>query len=206
MTYLSACATGFALMAGLIVAIGAQNAFILRQGLLKANVKLVVGLAVLIDVVLTLAGCMGVGGLIHAHPEILKIVAWAGAAFVLVYGGLAFRRAFDPATLDSGAGKPLSPGAAARTILAVSLLNPHVYLDTVGIIGSVAGQYSGTGRLFFAGGAAAASAAWFSGLGFGARFLTPLFASRRAWRILDSMIGVVMVLIAISLVRLALAW
>ena len=205
MTYSSAGVTGFALGAGLIVAIGAQNAFVLRQGLLRANVPLVVGLAILVDMTLILAGCLGLGGLIHAHPGVLKIVAWAGAAFVLAYGLMAFRRALHPGMLSPASEKPLSAAAAARTILAVSLLNPHVYVDTVGIVGSVAGQYSGIGRLYFAGGAAAASVTWFCGLGFGARFLTPVFASHQAWRILDSGIGVVMLLIAASLVRMALA-
>jgi L-lysine exporter family protein LysE/ArgO len=118
---------------------------------------------------------------------------------------MAFRRALHPGMLSPASEKPLSAAAAARTILAVSLLNPHVYVDTVGIVGSVAGQYSGIGKLYFAGGAAAASVTWFCGLGFGARFLTPVFASHQAWRILDSGIGVVMLLIAASLVRMALA-
>jgi L-lysine exporter family protein LysE/ArgO len=205
MNYLSAAVTGFALGAGLIVAIGAQNAFVLRQGLLRANVPLVVGLAIAVDMTLILAGCLGLGGLIHAHPGVLKIVAWGGAAFVLAYGLLAFRRALQPGTLNPADAKPLSAAAAARTILAVSLLNPHVYVDTVGIVGSVAGQYAGIGRLFFAGGASAASVTWFCGLVFGARFLRPVFASHMAWRILDSVIGVVMLLIAASLARMALA-
>jgi L-lysine exporter family protein LysE/ArgO len=191
---------GFALMAGLSVAIGAQNAFILRQGLLRANVGLLVGIAIGIDATLVIAGAAGFGGFVHAHAGVLKFISWAGAAFIAGYGVLAVRRALHPASLLPPEGVPLTRVKAARTLLAVSLLNPHVYLDTVVLVGGIAGRYPGTARGAYTLGAIAASVLWFSTLGFGARLLGPVFARPMAWRVLDAVIALIMFGIAASLV------
>ncbi len=196
---------GFALMAGLIVAIGAQNAFILRQGLLRANVGLLVSIAIGIDATLVIAGTAGFGGFVHAHAGVLKVISWAGAAFIAGYGLLAIRRALHPGSLMPTDGARLSPAQAARTVLAVSLLNPHVYLDTVVLVGGIAGRYPGAARVAYTLGAIAASALWFSLLGFGARLLGPVFARPVAWRVLDGGIAVIMFAIAASLVWGALS-
>lgn len=196
---------GFALMGGLIVAIGAQNAFVLRQGLLRANVTLLVAMAASLDAVLVIAGSAGLGGIVHAHAEGLTFVSWAGAVFLCGYGALAVRRALHPGGLAAAAGARLTKWQAARTLLAVSLLNPHVYLDTVVLVGGIAGRYPGGQRQAYALGAIAASVCWFSALGFGARLLEPVFARPRAWRVLDGLIAAVMFAIAASLVNSALS-
>jgi L-lysine exporter family protein LysE/ArgO len=195
---------GFALMGGLIVAIGAQNAFILRQGLLRANVALLVTLAAGLDACLIIAGTAGFGSLIHAHVYVLKYVSWAGAIFLVAYGLLAVRRALSPASLTPSEGARLSPLQATRTLMAVSLLNPHVYLDTVVLVGGIAGRYPGLARMAYTLGAIAASVLWFSALGFGARLLGPIFAKPLSWRLLDAAIALIMFLIAASLVQTAL--
>lgn len=197
--------SGFALMGGLIVAIGAQNAFLLRQALLRANVPLLVGMAILLDAGLIIAGSAGFGAFIHAHAQMLVFVSWAGGLFVAAYGVLAVRRALHPASLAAGGGAGLSPKAAIRAMLAVSLLNPHVYLDTVVLVGGIAGRYPGTARLAYTLGAIGASALWFTCLGFGARLLGPVFARPMAWRVLDAIIAGVMFCIAASLMQAALA-
>jgi L-lysine exporter family protein LysE/ArgO len=199
-----AALTGFLLVAGLIVAIGAQNAFILRQGLLRANVLRIVSIAFGLDASLIALGTLGFGAVINAHPAVLRLISWAGAAFVLVYGVIAFRRALHPHTLDPTAEKPLSASQAAKILLTVSLLNPHVYLDTVVLVGGVAGRYRTVDRIGYLCGAISASCLWFVSLGFGARFLAPIFAKPSAWRALDLVIGVVMLAICASLVRSAL--
>ena len=204
MNLIAPALAGFALMAGLIVAIGAQNAFVLRQGLLRANVKLLVVLATSIDAGLIIAGTAGFGAFVHTHAHLLKFVAWAGAAFLLCYGLIAIRRAFKPAILNPADSARLTPAQAVRTLLAVSLLNPHVYLDTVVLIGGIAGRYPGQARLAYTLGAIAASAIWFSTLGFGARLLGPIFARPVAWRVLDAIIALIMFGIAASLVQTAL--
>jgi L-lysine exporter family protein LysE/ArgO len=204
MILLAPALAGFALMGSLIVAIGAQNAFVLRQGLLRANVKILVVLATGIDATLVIAGTAGFGSFVHTHAELLKFVAWAGMAFLIGYGLIAIRRALKPAALNPTGSAPLTPGQAVRTLLAVSLLNPHVYLDTVILIGGIAGRYPGEARLGYTLGAIAASAAWFSTLGFGARLLQPVFARPMAWRVLDAVIAVIMFAIAASLLKTAL--
>lgn len=192
---------GFALGAGLIVAIGAQNAYVLRQGLKGEYVFAVAGLCFLVDVVLIALGAGGFASLIAAHAGATDIIAWAGAAFLFVYGLRAFYGAIKPGTLEArnarNAGASLS--AAAMTALALSLLNPHVYLDTVVLIGGLAAQYPPGPRVAFAAGAMAASLVWFFGLGYGAGKLAPVFAKPRAWRVLDIAIGSVMWTIAAGL-------
>jgi L-lysine exporter family protein LysE/ArgO len=183
----------------LIVAIGAQNAFVLRQGLRTEHVSAVVAVCALSDVVLIAAGVSGAGALLTRLPWLLPVVCVAGAAFLLAYGLLAARRALRPAALQAGSGGA-APGLAASvaTCLALTWLNPHVYLDTVVLLGSLASTY-GEQRWSFATGAAAGSIAWFSALGFGARLLRPVFARPAAWRVLDAGIAVVMTALAASL-------
>jgi len=192
---------GLALGGGLIVAIGAQNAFVLACGLRGSHVFAVATIGFLGDVALVVAGAAGVGGLVAATPWLAHGAAWGGALFLAVYGLMALSRAARPGSLGAGpADDAQSFAGATMTMLAVTFLNPHVYLDTVVLIGSVAGQYPTRGRWAFALGAALASAIWFYGLGYGARLLAPIFRRPAAWRLLDTLIALVMWAIAISLV------
>ena len=188
---------GFGL--SLIIAIGAQNAFVLRQGLRREHVLAVVLICALSDALLIALGVGGLGTLLQFVPWLLVVVRVGGAVFLIVYGILAARRAFRPAALiaeDEGTSTPL--WTAIVTCLALTWLNPHVYLDTVVLLGSVAGTH-GDDRWWFGLGAAAGSILWFTALGYGARFLRPLFAKPLAWRVLDGIIAVVMIAIAVSL-------
>ncbi len=189
---------GFGL--SLIVAIGAQNAFVLRQGLRGEHVAAVVALCAVSDIVLIAAGVAGAGAVVSAVPWVLTVVRYAGAAFLLGYGFLAARRAVRGGTLTADTtGRATALAAAVATAAALTWLNPHVYLDTVVLLGSIAGTH-GDRRWWFAGGAAVASVVWFTSLGFGARYLRPVFARPRAWQVLDGIIAVVMTALAVSLV------
>ncbi|HAT33791.1 MAG TPA: amino acid transporter [Janthinobacterium sp.] len=190
---------GMGLGASLIIAIGTQNAFLLRQGLLGNYVLSCTLICIACDVLLIAAGVAGMGGLISAQPALLLWIKVAGAVFLLVYGARAALAAWRPGTLQAGAAAPASHGAVVAAAFAFSLLNPHVYLDTVILLGSIGGQQAGAGRFYFAAGAMLASAIWFTGLGYGARFLAPLFARPFAWRVLDGVIALVMWTIAWSL-------
>ena len=195
-------AAGFALGASLIVAIGAQNAFVLRQGLQRDHVASVVLTCIACDAVLIVLGAVGFGALVARLPAVTAIAAWGGAAFLLFFGIRSLLSAIRPGALvASGAegGFPTTIAAVAAT-LAISLLNPHVYLDTVVLLGSVAAQYPPTVRVWFAAGAIGASVLWFCALGFGARLFAPLFRSPVAWRVLDLAIAAIMFSIAVSLV------
>jgi L-lysine exporter family protein LysE/ArgO len=198
----AAFVAGFALGGSLIVAIGAQNAFVLRQGLRRSHVFAVATTCVLCDLLLIALGAVGFGSLIARFPTITSIAAWAGAAFLIAYGVMAFRSAIRPAVLHAAEARTVfaSTGAAVLATLAVSLLNPHVYLDTIVLIGSLAAQYPPQPRALFALGAATASMLWFYALAYGARTLAPLFDRPSAWRVLDTLIGVIMLSIAASLV------
>ncbi|NBX22736.1 MAG: amino acid transporter [Microbacteriaceae bacterium] len=188
---------GFGL--SLIVAIGAQNAFVLRQGLRREHVFTIVAICALSDALLIVLGVLGLGSLIAGVPVVLNIIEIAGGLFLVTYGVLAAKRAVKPGELTTDpSGAPLKWGAAVATVLALTYLNPHVYLDTVLLLGSVAGTY-GDNRWWFAAGAAMGSIVWFSALGFGARLLRPVFAKPVAWRILDAVIAVVMCAIGLSL-------
>ncbi|WP_369054048.1 LysE/ArgO family amino acid transporter [Kineococcus terrestris] len=201
---LVAAASGLGLGLSLIVAIGAQNAFVLRQGLRTQHVGLVVAVCALSDVVLIAAGTAGAGALVGAHPRLLDAVRLAGAAFLAAYALLAARRALRPGALEAaGTAPPASAAATAGTALALTWLNPHVYLDTVVLLGSIAQSHAGR-QWWFAAGAALASALWFTALGHGAARLRPLFARPAAWRVLDAGIAVVMAVLALSLLRAAL--
>ena len=193
---------GFLLGGSLIIAIGAQNAFVLRQGLKREYVFTVSLICSLSDAVLIAAGVAGLGTLVRQSPTALALVTGGGAIFLFVYGVLAFRRALRPAALKAeGVAGTLS--AAIAACLAFTFLNPHVYLDTVLLLGSLSGRYAGAPRFAYGAGAALASFAWFFALGYGARLLAPLFADKRAWRVLDIAIGLVMWWIA---ARLALSF
>ena len=188
---------GFASAIGLIAAIGAQNAFVLRQGIRNEHVLPVVLLCAASDLVLILAGIAGVGALVTAHPTLTTVARYGGAAFLIGYGLLAARRALRPAALTPAAAGPARLTSVLLTCLALTFLNPHVYLDAV-LIGTLANQ-QGDGRWLFGAGAAAASAVWFFGLGFSGRRLAVLFARPATWRILDWAIAATMITLGISL-------
>jgi L-lysine exporter family protein LysE/ArgO len=196
---LLAAASGFVLGLGLIVAIGAQNAFVLRQGLRLEHVAVVVAVCAVSDLALILAGVVGAGTVLSRLPWLIPVVCFAGAAFLLAYGLLAARRALRPgALLSEVGGVRVGLAATLGTCLALTWLNPHVYLDTVVLLGSTASTY-GEHRWQFAAGAALGSIIWFAGLGYGARLLRPVFARPAAWRVLDGGIAVVMAALAVSL-------
>jgi len=191
---------GLGFGAGLIVAIGSQNAFVLRQGLKREHTFWVALLSSLGDVLLILLGTLGLGTVFSSSPLLIRLATWGGALFLLWYGFRSFRSALKPQTLElGGAHIPSSLKATVLATLAFSLLNPHVYLDTVVLIGSVAAKESLEGRALFALGASTASILWFFGLAYGAGWLAPLFRNPRAWQILDLLVGVTMWGIALSL-------
>jgi len=200
----AAFVAGLALGASLIVAIGAQNAFVLRQGLARNHTFAVALTCVLCDVTLIAAGAIGFGRLVERFPSAASLAAWGGAAFLAFYGALSARAALRPQALHAESpaehGTLKTTAAAIGTTLAISLLNPHVYLDTVVLLGSVAAQYPPGPRAAFALGAMTASTVWFFGLAYGARLLEPLFAKPVAWRVLDAGIALIMWSIAVSLV------
>jgi len=193
--------TGLALSLTLIVAIGAQNAFVLRQGLRREHVGLLVLFCAGADALLMAAGVAGLAGLLGAQPQLTRLLTWAGAAFLVVYGLRALWRARSPGALQPGAGAGLTRGQALAQVAAFTLLNPHVYLDTVVLVGSIGAQQPAAARGAFVAGAALSSALWFTTLGYGARLLAPLFARPRAWQVLDALIGLTMLLLAAMLLR-----
>nr|WP_218847363.1 LysE/ArgO family amino acid transporter [Psychromicrobium silvestre] len=184
----------------MIIAIGAQNAFVLRQGLRKEHVFIIVAICAGSDALLILLGISGIGLVVATAPLVLTIVRFVGAAFLIGYGLLAARRALRKEKLGADpAGKPLSLGATIATCLALTWLNPHVYLDTLLLLGSIANTHGDPGRWFFGLGAVVASLLWFGALGFGARLLAPLFVKPIAWRILDGLVALVMLGLGIML-------
>jgi L-lysine exporter family protein LysE/ArgO len=183
----------------LIVAIGAQNAFVLRQGLRRSHVGLVVAICALSDVALILAGVTGIGVVVDRAPWAVEVVRWLGVAFLTAYGIGSLRRARAPLVLAVGDGIVESRGGVVTRAVALTWLNPHVYLDTVLLLGSIAGTHGPTGRWWFALGACVASIAWFAGLAYGAGLAAPRLASPRAWQVLDVLIGLVMLAIAARL-------
>ena len=234
---------GLGLGFSLIIAIGAQNLFVLRQGIRREHVFAVAAICALSDLALIVVGVSGIGAVLQAVPWLVEVIRWAGAAFLVVYGLLAARRAIRPSgealvagtarpgadaagRADAGDGTPAARGgpaasgpgiatgteiatrtarsttllAAALTCLALTWLNPHVYLDTVFLLGSVANTHGHGGRWAFAVGAGAASIIWFFSLAYGARLLGGVLASPRAWRVLDGVIAVVMIALGVSLV------
>lgn len=192
---------GFSLSASLIIAIGAQNAFVLRLGLAGKHVLPVVLFCAGCDAALIAIGAAGFGSLVAAHPMLLRGIGVAGAAFLLWYGLRAFRNAMRPEALIPSDVEAPGLHRVLGTIAVLTLLNPHVYLDTVVLLGGIAGRYAPPQRVWFVGGAMLASACWFFALGFGARLLAPLFAKPRAWRVLDITIGIVMSALAAMLLH-----
>jgi L-lysine exporter family protein LysE/ArgO len=193
---------GFALGASLIIAIGAQNAFVLRQGLRREHVLAVVSICAAVDAALITVGVAGFGSLIARIPYALDLASLGGAIFLVIMGVRSVRSAFRSEALTPADAETVTVprlGAVVATTLAVSLLNPHVYLDTVVLLGSVAATYPPDERVAFALGAMTASFAWFFSLGFGARLLAPLFARPVAWRVLDLLIAGIMFWIAATL-------
>lgn len=182
------------------MAIGAQNAFVLRQGLRGQHVLAVVTVCAVSDMVLIAAGVGGLGVVVQSAPVVLTVIRYLGAAFLIGYGLLAARRVRTSSTLSAeSTGTTVALGATVLTCLALTWLNPHVYLDTVLLLGSFANTYTSPDRWFLGAGAMAASILWFTALGYGARKLGPLFARPIAWRVLDSVIAAVMFGLALGL-------
>lgn len=197
---LSPAFTGLLLGGSLIIAIGAQNAFILRQGLIRQHVFILCLICALSDAVLIALGVAGLGALIAASPGLLMAITLGGAVFLAGYAVLALRRALHPEGLKAAARGSGSLKAAIATCLAFTFLNPHVYLDTVLLVGGLSARHEGAARFAFAGGAMGASFIWFFSLGYGARLLQPFFARPSAWRILDGIIALIMAGLSASLV------
>jgi L-lysine exporter family protein LysE/ArgO len=191
---LTSTLAGFAASLVLIVAIGAQNAFVLRQGLRREHVLPVVVTCAVSDLMLIAAGIAGLGAVVAARPTAVTVIRWAGAAFLLAYAAMAAKRAWKPGALKPTDRAPATLRATLLTCLALTYLNPHVYLDTVLLLGSVAQQHPH--RWLFGIGAAVASAVWFTALGLGAHRLAPLLSRPAAWRVVDGLIAVVMVGVA----------
>ncbi|RAG80350.1 amino acid transporter [Streptacidiphilus pinicola] len=196
---LTAAAAGFGTGLSLIVAIGAQNAFVLRQGIRREAVLPVVAICAASDAVLIACGVGGLGALVTAWPAALTVIRAVGAAFLVCYAVLAARRALRPsAALEAGGPAVHSGRRAVLTCLAMTWLNPHVYLDTVLLLGAVAAGH-GQLRWQFAVGAALASVCWFAALGFGARLLAPFFRRASSWRALDGLVATTMLVTGLTL-------
>jgi len=192
---------GLVLSWGLIVAIGAQNAFVLRQGLRREHVGTVVLFCALADAALIAAGVLGMAQALGERPGLAQVLALAGAAFLATYGVQALRRAGQPHELRAAQGDAaLGLAGAVAQAAAFTLLNPHVYLDTVLLVGSIGAQQPDTLRGWFVAGASTASMLWFGLLGYGARWLAPWFARPRAWQMLDGLVGLTMLVLAALLV------
>lgn len=191
--------SGFALGGSLIVAIGAQNAFLLRMGLMQSHVFILCLICALCDALLIILGVAGVGAIVDANPVMLKVVSLGGAAFLFAYALFALRRAMKPEVLEAAEKAAMPMGKAIATCLALTFLNPHVYLDTVVLVGGLAAKYEGWLRVAFGAGAVVASFVWFFTLGYGARLLQPLFAKPRAWQVLDLLIAAIMAWLGFSL-------
>ena len=199
---LSVFVQGLALGLGLIVAIGAQNAFVLRQGLRREHVGPVVLFCAASDALLISAGVLGMAQALGNSPGLARALALGGAVFLAVYGWRALQRARAPQRLEASAeGQGLSRRAALAQAAAFTLLNPHVYLDTVLLVGSIGAQQPLALQPVFVAGASVASLGWFTALGFGARWLAPWFARPRAWQALDGLIGLTMLTLAALLLR-----
>ncbi|WP_341363967.1 LysE/ArgO family amino acid transporter [Thalassospira sp. SN3W] len=193
-------ATGFGLGGGLIIAIGAQNAFVLGQGLRRNHPVMVAFVCALCDAILIAAGVAGLGTLVATYPILTKIAAWGGAAFLIWYGYAALRRLFETETLSESDVRQTGWKAVLSTTLAVTLLNPHVYLDTVVMLGGIGGQFPADERLTFALGAMSASFVWFFAIALGAAWLAPYVARPITWKIIDGVTCAVMWLVAYTLI------
>lgn len=197
--YFTPFVSGFFLGASLIIAIGAQNAFVLRQGLLQKHVLVICLICGASDALLILLGVTGLGLLVEKLPWLISVITLAGAAFLFVYGSMAVKRVFFPQTMQSLKENSLGLRAAILTCLAFTFLNPHVYLDTFILIGGISASYDGNLKVAFTLGAMIASFVWFFSLGYGARLLAPFFERPNSWQVLDALIAIVMFGLAISL-------
>lgn len=198
---LASSTAGFLAGLTLIVAIGAQNAYVLRQGLRREHVGAVVLVCALSDVVLIIAGVAGIGVLVERAATALVVVRWLGIAFLTAYGLMSLWRARHPEGLQAAATTRASRRGVVARAAALTWLNPHVYLDTVVLLGGIAATHGPQGRWWFGAGACVASAVWFVGLGYGARRAHRLLSSARAWQVLEVLIGLTMLAIAVHLAR-----
>lgn len=201
--FLSAALKGFMLSAGLIMAIGAQNMFVLRQGLKREHVWPIVMFCAAADAMLIVAGVNGLGALLSAVPGLSMALSLGGAAFLIWYGYGALRRSMAPSSLIVDHQVGISLTTALASTAAFTFLNPHVYIDTVMLMGTIGSSIPADERPWFVMGAASASFVWFASLGFGARFLAPLFAQPITWRMLDLLIALMMAALAVSLLQSA---
>ncbi|WP_307724397.1 LysE/ArgO family amino acid transporter [Pseudoduganella lurida] len=193
--------SGLALGASLIMAIGAQNAHVLRMGVRRSHVPLTVATCILVDALLIAAGVAGAGALIGGSPALMGVARWGGAAFLLWYGLRSWRGLLADSRLEIDADAPLPSAAAAlAAVLAMSLLNPHVYLDTVVLLGSIGGRYPAPERLAFSAGAMTASLLWFTLLGFGAARFSRVLARPLVWKCIEALTGAVMLTLAAGLI------
>ena len=190
---------GMGLGAGLIMAIGAQNIHVLRTGIRRQHVGLTVLACILIDLALIACGVAGMGAMVQASPILLGLARWGGAAFLLWYGLRSWRAVFASGALAmEERAAPLSARRALASVVALSLLNPHVYLDTVVLLGAIGAAFPAAERPAFAAGAMGASVLWFTALGYGATRLTPLFARPVAWKWIDGLAGTTMLVLSAS--------
>lgn len=195
MNFWQGLATGLAL----IVAIGSQNAYVLRQGIRREHVLPLVAFCALSDALLILAGIGGAGVLIRGNDALMQVTRYGGALFLASYGASAARRAWRGNHMQLEQSQGVTLAAALTACFGFTFLNPHVYLDTVVLLGSIANQLPDPGRWVFGAGACLGSLLWFSALGFGARYLAPLFQTTTAWRMLDSVIALTMFALALML-------
>ena len=197
---ITAALTGFATAFSLILAIGAQNAFVLRQGLARNHVFYLCLLCAGSDALLIVAGVLGFGVITEMYPQLPEIMTWGGAAFLIVYGAMRLWAAYKGEYAMQIAGQSAGLWATLGTAAALTWLNPHVYLDTLGLIGAISVQFTTASlKSAFAIGAVTSSFVFFFGLGYGARLLAPVMQSAKAWQILDVLIGVVMWALAYKL-------
>lgn len=190
--------TGFFTGLSLIVAIGAQNAFVIKQGLLRSHVTLVVFVCAISDALLIIVGTGGLGRIIQSKPDLLNVIRWFGVIYLTWFGIKSVRSAFRNETLTASDKSAESWKKLLVTVLAMTYLNPHVYLDTVIFVGSLANQFESQ-RWYFALGACIASGVWFSVIGYGARSASHLMSKPIFWRILESVIAAIMFTLAITL-------
>ncbi len=196
---------GFAIGGGLIIAIGAQNAFVLRQALTKRHVLLVVLFCAVTDGVLVTLGALGLSFFVQTSETALTVIALGGALFLLWQGLAAARRALHPSVLEPGTGSAQTARQALAMVAGVTLLNPHVYLDTMIFLGGISASYPRQLQSWFVAGVILSSFTWFFSLGYGARALSPLFRNPKAWRVLDIGIAAIMWLIAAQLLIFGLS-
>jgi len=192
---------GLALGASLIIAIGAQNAFVLSQGVRKKYNIIIPFICSLSDAILISVGVLGVGQILASNQLVSNIASIGGALFLGWYGYKSFRSFLKPGTLDESEEGPQTLKAAVLFTLAVTLLNPHVYIDTILLLGSISSQFEGNGKYAFGAGAVTASFLWFFSLSLGGKLLSPVFKNPLAWKILDLIITLIMWFIAFSLIR-----